>query len=365
MSVQNNTNTAATHRSCSHQRSHEEVEFERHFNTLKNNAAVFDNGNPFACSKNDQKIGREDLAWLSNHHDPQIKKAAKYFMNNAVAWQKLDAAGDGKSDSLISFDNIVSMDDKLKAEAQKRTEEAKKAEEAKKSQSPAPNQGSSDSFEPKKQEGAPQTEAPKRPGCGGGYREKTIKATEHALQTLSSVLNALQMAQNGGSTATGPQIKESLKQIAQDPNTPQGIKDLLNKVINHPMFEKAFAPKPNVGQGTAPSLTTPQPNQLPKITLPSIPNVLTPITSSQPSAPNSSVSGQYGEGTISKAQYEKFDQLNKNLDDAKATYEKEPNEKNMMKYKEAMQQKEQMFQFMMSLFAHQDKMFQSFIQNLR
>lgn len=37
----------------------------------------------------------------------------------------------------------------------------------------------------------------------------------------------------------------------------------------------------------------------------------------------------------------------------------------MMEYKEAMQQKEQMFQFLMSILAHQDKMFQSFIQNLR
>ncbi|MCK6510104.1 hypothetical protein L6R29_09075 [Myxococcota bacterium] len=407
MSVQNNTNTAAHYHSCQSYNPPPKSQIDQATETLNKYFEKFDNAGAWLHNRDDGEIHTNDLHHLKNHENIEIRNAANILLQNAAAFHTLDSAADGKADGKITRADIAAYTQKMQAAQAKQLEEAKKAEEAKKSQPPAPNQGSSDSFEPKKQEGTPQTEAPKRPGCGHRYQEKTIKATEHALQTLFSVLNALQMAQNGGSTATGPQIKESLKQIAQDPNTPQGIAGILKKVISHPMFDKALNGTTNVGQGTAPSLPPSLPSvpNSPAPSLPSVPNSPTPslpsVPNGQPSAPSSPL--QRGDGPITKEQYGMLEDANKRVEDLKQklnnsgkvqsqireleqqmSKETDKAKKDalqeqinklkesggdremlMMEYKEAMQQKEQMFQFLMSILSHQDKMFQSFIQNLR
>ena len=329
----------------------------------------------------DKQIGKEDLQAIVN--DPQkypadLVKAAAYFLKNPGEFQKI--AGD----HLISFDelaNKVQRDAQTKAAQQKAT-------------CGTPSH-----------KGAERTSGTKEMRDNLRKETQLQRAFEHGAKILAKFFDILDTAAGGG-VKDGGIGRADLEAALKDPYLPKELRQVIEMALKSPTFMNyldmadgsrkdglitrdginKLASQASPEQGNL--STTPLPaNKSENIQQTSMPHHKTTQCSgdahrtqanasaapAQSVAPkkdytsNYSVSNVSKTGVISEKQYQALHSSSMKVEDAKKAYENakpEEKEAKMMEYKQALQERDQLFQFLMSILQNQDKIFQTFARAL-
>jgi hypothetical protein len=341
-----------------------------------------DNAN-WSLFKDDKLIGQADLQAIVN--DPQsypaeLVKAAAYFLKNPGEFQKI--AGD----HLISFDelaNKVQRDAQIKAAQQKATcgtPSHKSAERA---------EGTKEMRDNLRKEAQLQ------------------RSFEHGAKILAKFFDLLDTAAGGG-VKDGVIGRADLEAALKDPHLPKELREVVEMALKSPTFMNyldmadggrkdslitrdginKLAGQANTAATQGNLSTTPLPaNKSETIQQTPMPHQNTvqcksdghrtqangsaaPAQSVAPKkdyTSNYSVSNVGKTGVISEKQYQALHSSSMKVQDAKAAYENakpEEKEAKMMEYKQALQERDQLFQFLMSILQNQDKVFQTFARAL-